>query len=67
MSPVGEAIGTASAAAELIEPGKAIVLRESLSWQGARLMALVGGASGELPRDAGHQWVGVARISREPD
>lgn len=63
MSPVGGAIGTASAAAELM----AIVLRESLSWQGARLMALVGGASGELPRDAGHQWVGVARISREPD
>lgn len=26
------------------------MLRESLSWQGERLKALVGGASGELPR-----------------
>lgn len=31
-------------------PGGAMVLRESLSWQGARLKALVGGVSGEFPR-----------------
>lgn len=52
MNPlVGGAIVTASAGAELIERrGGAIVLGESLSWQGAWLVALVGGASEELPR-----------------
>lgn len=48
---VGGAIVTASAGAERIEQrGGAIVLRESLSWQGERLVALVGGASEELPQ-----------------
>lgn len=48
---MGGATVTASAGAELIEQrGGAVGQRESLSWQGARLVALVGGASGELPR-----------------
>lgn len=49
---MGEAIGTgtAVAGAELIgQRGGAIVQLESLSRQGARLVALVGEASGEFP------------------
>lgn len=51
MALVGGDNGTALAGAGLIEQrGGAIVLRGSLSWQGARLVVLVGGASVELPR-----------------
>lgn len=49
--PGGRGLGTALAGAELIEQrGGAIARREPLSRQGARLVALVGVASGEFLR-----------------